>query len=98
MSGQTKQKNSSRSSTAAGMVISSVRSAPRVRENRPAAATSPAGSPGDRASATGTAMPDPWVDHVVGQVGAQVDQDDDGGEDQHDALHERHVPVVDRPQ
>src|SRR5215831_1800154 len=98
MCGQTKQKKSSNSSTAAGIVISSVRSAPRARENRPAAATSPPGSAGDSASATGTAMADPRVEHVVGQVGGQVGQDDDGGEDQHDALDQRDVPVVDRPQ
>src|SRR5215469_13511254 len=98
MRGQTKQKKSSRSSTVAGIVISSVRSTPRVRDTRPAAVTSPAGGAGDSASATGTAMADPWVERVVGQVGGEVGQDDDGGEDQHDALDERDVPVVDGPE
>src|SRR5262245_47837817 len=91
-----KQKNSSRSSTAAGMVISSVRSTPRARRGRPESAMSPAGSRADRAaSAAGTAMTDPRVEHVVEQVGGQVGEDDDRGEGQHDSLDERDIPVVD---
>src|SRR5215472_7285084 len=93
-----KQKNSSRSSMAAGTQISSVRIMPRARR-RPTPATSPAGSTADRAaSAAGTAMTDPRVEHVVEQVGGEVGEDDDRGEDQHDSLDERDVPVVDGPQ
>src|SRR5580698_8573786 len=92
MTGQAKQKNSSRSRTAAGTAISSERMRPRARAARPSAAPSSGAS---SASATGTAMADPWVEHAVEHVGDQVDDDHGGGEHEHDALDRRNVPVVD---
>src|SRR5215831_3513571 len=94
--GQMKQKNSSTSSTAAGIVISSVRIRPCARGNRRAATASSSGNAGDSASATGTAMADPGIEHVVEQVGAEIGEDHDRGKDQHDALDQRDIPVVDR--
>src|ERR1700683_5286266 len=91
-----KQKNSSTSSTAAGTVISSERSTRLVRDTRPAAVMPSAGTADGRTSAAGTAMTDPWVEHTVQQVSSEVDEDDDDAEDEHDALDQRHIPVVDR--
>src|ERR1700735_2291718 len=91
-----KQKKTRTSRTAAGTVISSERSTRLVRDAGPMVAVSPAGRADDRTSAAGTAMADPWVEHTVHQVGGEVDEDNDDGEDEHDALDQRHVPVVDR--
>src|SRR6266545_1963595 len=43
-----------------------------------------------------SAIADAWVDRAVQQIDGEVDQRDDHGREQHDALHERIVALVDR--
>src|ERR1700761_3687996 len=94
-SGSTKQMPSSAMRTPAG---TQSRSARPIRCDRSRRASTRDGSSGGAAvasiaSGVGTAIPDPWVEYRVRQVGEEVTEHGHQREDQRDPLDEGHVVV-----
>src|SRR5579859_7787227 len=96
-SGSTKQMPSSTRRIPAG---THSRSARPIRCDRSRRALTRDGNSGGAgvasiASGVGTAIPDPWVEYRVGQVGKEVTEHGHQREDQRDPLDEGHVVVGD---